>query len=233
MTTLDLKGTLILTDPCYIMKDNSFREPKEENYFKYPTKKDYPDFNGKESKQYSEDNKKYREALIFYVGIKDDWNKCNCGSNMEELGIRNYITKSTIYGDWSASLFKVENAKGEWLKDIIYDKLINHNTGSVEKDFELDEEDEKKLIEEYGISLKRVEYSNFCADAGLVIVTTLEEIDNYNPDFRKWKNEHRWCVAEYPDFEGEVIIYPNRYKDSVIIECKGNKVHLIAWQTGL
>lgn len=36
----------------------------------------------------------------------DDWDKCEYGHNMEVLGIHNYITNSTIYGDWSCTTFE-------------------------------------------------------------------------------------------------------------------------------
>lgn len=36
---------------------------------------------------------------------RDDWEKCDYGSNMEILGIHNFITNSTIYGDWSCTTF--------------------------------------------------------------------------------------------------------------------------------
>lgn len=33
----------------------------------------------------------------------DDWGKCDYGDNMEVLGFSNYISESTIYGDWSCT----------------------------------------------------------------------------------------------------------------------------------
>ena len=35
--------------------------------------------------------------------IKKDWRKCDYGDNMAALGLTNYISESTRYGDWSCS----------------------------------------------------------------------------------------------------------------------------------
>lgn len=36
---------------------------------------------------------------------KDDWNTCNYGYNMKKLGINHYMTRDTLYGDWSCTTF--------------------------------------------------------------------------------------------------------------------------------
>ena len=36
---------------------------------------------------------------------EDDWILCDCGRKMEDLGIKNYITRGTLYGDWRCSVF--------------------------------------------------------------------------------------------------------------------------------
>lgn len=107
-------GTLVVTDPCYLMPDD--------------------DAHAK------------------------DWERCYFGEHMEVLGVRHYISRDTIYGDWSCDFFDMDG----------------HNTGH-----------------------------SFCADAGMVIVTTMEEIQKYNPDFARWAESHNWCVAVIPDFDGE------------------------------
>lgn len=35
-----------------------------------------------------------------------DWRDCSCGNHMEILGITNYFTKDTMYGDWSCTVYK-------------------------------------------------------------------------------------------------------------------------------
>lgn len=36
---------------------------------------------------------------------RDDWEKCDYGNAMEELGITTYMTRDTIYGDWSCTTY--------------------------------------------------------------------------------------------------------------------------------
>jgi len=62
----------------------------------------------------------------------------------------------------------------------------------------------------------------YCADSGMVIITTLEQIMSYNQDFKNWAQEHDWCVAIVPEFNGEVETYPNKDNSSLIIECTGS-----------
>jgi len=35
----------------------------------------------------------------------NDWRACNYGYDMEALGIKNYITRDTLYGDWSCTTY--------------------------------------------------------------------------------------------------------------------------------
>lgn len=37
---------------------------------------------------------------------QDDWDACNYGESMEILGIEHYMTRDTLYGDWSCSLLE-------------------------------------------------------------------------------------------------------------------------------
>lgn len=39
---------------------------------------------------------------------KDDWDACNYGESMEILGIEHYMTRDTLYGDWSCSVIDEE-----------------------------------------------------------------------------------------------------------------------------
>ena len=88
------KGTIIITDPCYIVKKctekNPYPFPWTEVNIKNPNVK-------KMVKQYNE-----------WEDSHDDWRKCRYGTNMEALGISTYFTESTIYGDWGCSTYKIE-----------------------------------------------------------------------------------------------------------------------------
>ena len=88
------KGTIIITDPCYIVKKCT-----EKNPHPFPwTTVNIKNPNVKEMvKQYNE-----------WEDSHDDWRKCRYGTNMEALGISTYFTESTIYGDWSCSTYKIE-----------------------------------------------------------------------------------------------------------------------------
>ena len=65
----------------------------------------------------------------------DDWKECNYGENMEILGIHNYITNSTIYGDWSCHTFEKKTHKilGRFCADAglvsVFDlnEILNYN----------------------------------------------------------------------------------------------------------
>lgn len=39
---------------------------------------------------------------------RDDWHKCDCGREMEVLGIHNYMTRDTLYGDWSCTTYNMD-----------------------------------------------------------------------------------------------------------------------------
>lgn len=41
----------------------------------------------------------------------DDWEACGYGDNMEALGIHNYMTRDTIYGDWSCTVYNTDTNK--------------------------------------------------------------------------------------------------------------------------
>lgn len=50
---------------------------------------------------------------------EDDWHTSNHGFNMEKLGIKNYLTHSTIYGDWSCTTYNSDTGEviGEFCAD--------------------------------------------------------------------------------------------------------------------
>lgn len=90
---MKFKGTIIITDPCYIVKKYT-----EENPYPFPwTVTHIKDPNIDEMiKQYTE-----------WQDAHDDWTKCKYGGNMEALNIFTYFTESTIYGDWGCSTYKI------------------------------------------------------------------------------------------------------------------------------
>jgi hypothetical protein len=200
------KGTIVITDPCYIIKENPIKYPNEKD-FGLPasiSSKPFKDYSTPEELAYKAALDKYYKESRKY----DDWDKCDYGYNMEILGIHNYITESTIYGDWSCTTYKITEDPY---------KVINSFVEAQEKG------------EDYGIHCS--ELGNFCADAGLVSVFNLDEVRKYNPDIDEWIASHDWCVTTIPDFDGEVNYYVDK-QDSAHIVGVGN-INFFTDQTGL
>lgn len=67
--------------------------------------------------------------------FKDDWKECKYGSNMEVLGISNYMTRDTLYGDWSCTTYDLNTKEpiGEFCADagmvsvIALDEVLKYN----------------------------------------------------------------------------------------------------------
>lgn len=65
----------------------------------------------------------------------DDWEACDYGSNMEVLGIHNYLTNSTLYGDWSCTTFNSDTKEpiGKFCADaslvsvFLLDEVLKYN----------------------------------------------------------------------------------------------------------
>ena len=128
---IEFDGDIIITDPSYIEKDTPEvgQYPNREDFFSYEKESDYPDYQKLtteeiekiilelaidpsviyKSKQYQEEEKAYNKAIeIYQENNLSDWEKCECGKNMEVLGLKHYITHDTIYGDWSCTTFNTD-----------------------------------------------------------------------------------------------------------------------------
>lgn len=177
---MKFKGTIIITDPYYIIKKCT-----EKNPHPFPwTSENIKASNIKEMiKQYTE-----------WEDTHDDWTKCECGRNMEVLGIHNYITESTIYEDWGCSTYKITEDPYE---------VINNFVEAEEKG------------EDYGIDVSKL--GDLCADSGLVSVFLLDEVRKYNTDIDKWIVSHDWCVTVISDFDGEANYYVDKQGDAHIV----------------
>ena len=169
---MKFKGTIIITDPCYIMR--------AEHHGTTPI-------------------------------TEDDWRACDCGQNMEVLGIKHYICERTIYGDWGCTTYKVDT-------DPV--KIIDTMAESYAKgDYKID------------FSYTTLEIGKFCADAGLVAVFLLDEVRQYNPKIDDWIAEHPWCVTTIKDFDGDIEYYIDNEGDAHIYGI-GN-ISFLTLQTGL
>lgn len=205
------KGTIVITDPCYVIKENPIE---------YPNVKDFglpASVNSKAFKDYSTPEElAYKAALDRYYKESpkyDDWDKCDYGKNMEVLGIHNYISKSTIYGDWSCTTYQTEKKPKKLLENILQ-ALKDGIRG------ELATFDDGEAI------------GSFCADSGYVGVFLLDEILEYNPKWKSWIEEHSWCATIIEDFEGEVEYYIDKVNGEAHIVGTGN-INFYTVQTGL
>lgn len=232
-TPIRFDGDIIITDPCYIMREDNrpdystmpswwdflskttSEEVVKDNgitfkRYNYPKPEDYPDCRKKRIEDYPDKQTAELDMILkMYVGkvplfsptLKaeedayhkaeekwkeeniSDWEKCECGEEMEVLGINTYLSDRTIYGDWSCSTF-------------------NSNT--------------KKKI------------GDFCADAGMVAVFLLDEVLRYNPDF-DYHTDRPWTTTLIRDFHGTVELH--RDGEDVTVIGKGN-VNFVGKQTG-
>lgn len=65
----------------------------------------------------------------------DDWHACDYGNYMEILGIKNYLTHDTIYGDWGCTVFDADSEEiiGEFCADaglvsvFLLDEVLAYN----------------------------------------------------------------------------------------------------------
>lgn len=66
---------------------------------------------------------------------KNDWHYCEYGEYMERLGIKNYLTHDTIYGDWGCTVFDSDTKKplGRFCADaglvsvFLLDEVLSYN----------------------------------------------------------------------------------------------------------
>lgn len=211
------KGTIVITDPCYIIKKNPIQHPDEKDFGLSASinSKPFKDYSTPEELAYKAALDKYYEESRKY----DDWSKCNYGENMEVLGIHNYISKDTIYGDWSCSTYKVDEEPKEFLENVL--RILNDNL-----------EDEEYGEDESSIPYEGEYIGSFCADAGLVGVFLLDEILAYNPGWKSWINEHHWCATTIEDFEGKVEYYIDKVDKEAHIVGTGN-INFYTVQTGI
>ena len=213
---MHFKGTIVITDPCYIIKENPIKYPNEKD-FGLPTSissKPFKDYSTPEELAYKAALDKYYKESRKY----NDWDKCNYGENMEVLGIYNYISESTIYGDWSCTTYQTEEEPKELLESIL--RVLNDNLENGEyKD------------DESSVFCESKDIGGFCADAGLVGVFLLDEILAYNPDWKSWIEEHSWCATIIKNFEGEVEYYIDKVNEEAHIVGTGS-INFYTAQTG-
>lgn len=119
----EFEGDIIITDPCYITKDlDTSTEPRWEDYCSFKTRDQYPDYDPKKkhSEMYEAEWSKYKnDNGQWWKDHPSDWDICRYGQNMGALGLKHYICRGTIYGDWSCHTFNQDTKEpiGEFCAD--------------------------------------------------------------------------------------------------------------------
>jgi hypothetical protein len=83
----------------------------------------------------------------------DDWAACNYGENMQALGIKTYLTRGTIYGDWSCTTFNSQTKDQHF--DLSYHIPRRTMRYKVSLNMELDTSLEEAL--QFALELERFE----------------------------------------------------------------------------
>lgn len=106
---VEFDGDIIITDPCYILKHrDDTTAPRWEDYMRLPS---YQGMNKKQLEEvgYFEDYKNLQAAKAKWEEENpDDWDVCDYGYSFEALGFKKWMSRSTIYGDWSCTTFDMD-----------------------------------------------------------------------------------------------------------------------------
>lgn len=120
-------GDILITDPCYILKKEEPRDystaPRYKDYVTHENLSDYP-VESREEKINAmyEEHHAYEKAKRQWEidhPYKDPWHDCNYGYRFEIFGIKHYMTRDTIYGDWGCTVFNTDTKEsiGEFCAD--------------------------------------------------------------------------------------------------------------------
>lgn len=165
-----------------------------------------------------------------YIIKKDseDWRKCDYGDNMAALGLTNYISESTRYGDWSCSTWSTPRKDVEAQLEEL--NALGRARWELMKQYGEDSVQAKIYDDKIAdASLNIEEIGHFCADAGMVAVFLLDEVLKYNPDFNYHTNRE-WTTTLIKDFDGEIDYYVDDEDDAHIIGV--DNVNFFTTQTG-
>ena len=166
-------------------------------------------------------------------GNLDLWEASNYGEDLSVLGCSQWISESTIYGDWDCFTYKgkseevIKQIKG-W--NYAYMKFLRDyndpNTTPEERDilYNTFKTNKAKFLEENTLG-------EFCADAGMVCVVYLDEVLKVNPEFEEWAKTHSWCVTIIENFDGDITYEVDENTEAHIVG-KGN-INFYTSQSGL
>ena len=230
-------GDIIITDPCYIMKENddiiNSDYPDVRKYLKYDFPMQYDDFKIIDidyssiksfhdvEEVWEKINKIEKEHFVIYYGYSETYEK---EFRTYKKAIKDHEIKE--HDDWRlcscGENMEVLGFTNYMIRDTLYGDWSCTTYNS----------DTKESI------------GNFCADAGLVSVFLLDEVLKYNPDF-DYHIQRKWTTTLIKDFEGTVQFVVNEiveddsteYVVSVIGHGKNKiteePINFITSQTGL
>lgn len=142
---------------------------------------------------------------------EDDWAYCDYGKNMETLGIKNYITRSTIYGDWSCTTYNTDT------KEAIGSFCADAGLVSV---FSLNEV--LDYNPEFDYHLNRTWTTTWIKDFKGTVQCIVEEVRGvYENDTKWWKKGEEWT-----EYEVKVVGHG-------INKVTGEPINFVGTQTGL
>lgn len=238
---MKFKGDIIITDPCYIIKEKSEEDkkhelphPKMEDFYIYGTDvKNYPDA-------------KYYNVSDMLELIETD-NTDNATDTLTELlayQVRFHGHSTDPLMGYTSKIYMDCNKR--------YKQALRDHFKSQEDDW--DKCGYGKNMQVLGItnylcnstlygdwsctaynSDTKEELGRFCADAGLVAVFLLDEVLTYNPDF-DYHIKRPWTTTLIKDFEGEVEIktlHSEEYDEDYVSVVGTGNVNFETYQTGL
>lgn len=151
--------------------------------------------------------------VLFHDEIhrRDDWKRCEYGEKMENLGFENYMTRDTIYGDWSCTTF--DSVTGEPIGHFCAD------AGLVSV-FLL--EDILRYNPEYNDYLEKKWTATWIPNFKGTVQFIVEHTEG------TFEEDTEWCkaVEKWEDFEVRVVGHGINTKT-------GEEIHFITSQTGL
>lgn len=133
------EGSIIITDPGYVLADRELPpSPDYRDFYTHDKPSEYDDYDPKHRRSATRDkeNDAYNAAYDKWRAENpDDWEICECGSKMEALGINTYMTRDTIYGDWSCTTYNIDNkepigrfcADGGLVSVMLLDEVLAYN----------------------------------------------------------------------------------------------------------
>ena len=117
---------------------------------------------------------------------ENDWHYCECGEYMERLGIKNYLTHDTIFGDWGCTVFDSDTKKplGHFCADaglvsvFLLDEVLAYNPNF---NYHLEKPWTTTLIPDF---------------KGTVQIEVVRETGTYEKDSEYW-NAARWRKTSF------------------------------------